>query len=428
MRVHRPVAFSALTLAAALLSGCGPAEPAAAPALPKLTRADVVDRTSLFKHAPVGDPVEGQPWIAHIKAADLDGDGLTDLLVCDARRNSVSWLRQEAPGRFAAEAVLGANLPAPVHVEPFDLNGDGHLDLLVAGMGEIFPNNDRIGTVYVLENDGRRHFKTRILAERIARVTDVQAADLNGDGRPDLAVGQFGYDQGEIRWMENKGDGTFASHTLLNLSGTINVVIADFNRDGHPDIAAIVSQQYEEIHLFENDGRGNFKGRVIWGSTNEDYACSGMILADLNRDGRPDLVFSNGDGFGPTTVPGGRPWHGVQWLENTPDGYFRFHRVGDLAGAYSPVAIDLDADGAMDVVACSGFNDWSKPGAHSLLWFRNDGRENFTPHLLDATTTHLTTLTSGVFTANGKPSIVSGAFHAYPPHDRLTRLLLWSQP
>ena len=89
--------------------------------------------------------------------------------------------------------------------------------------------------------------------------------------------------------------------------GWINVCINDFNDDGHPDISAQFSQHWKEIHPFENDGKGNFTDRIIWGSTNHDFASSGMTTADLNQDGRPDLVFANGDGFGPTLKPGPRP-------------------------------------------------------------------------------------------------------------------------
>lgn len=120
--------------------------------------------------------------------------------------------------------------------------------------------------------------------------------------------------------MKQTAPWEFESETLLRLSGAINVCVADFNQDGHLDIAAQVSQQWEEIHLFENDSQGAFTSRAIWDSTNEDYASSGMTTSDLNQDGLPDLLFSNGDGFGPNPVPGPRPWQGAQWLEGLGGG------------------------------------------------------------------------------------------------------------
>jgi hypothetical protein len=225
--------------------------------------------------------------------------------------------------------------------------------------------------------------------------------------------------------MKNLGGWRFESHILLNLSGTINVAIADLTGDGKPDIVALVSQQWEEVHLFTNEGAGHFKDKVIFGSTNEDYASSGLRLSDLNHDGRPDVLFTNGDGFGPTPQPGPRPWHGVQWLENLGAGKFQFHRIGDLPGAYSPIGVDLDHDGAMDVIALSAFNEWDKPKAVSMVWFRNDGKQNFTPHVLAYAPTHLLTIDAADFNHDGQVTLVTGAFHAYPPFDRMSRVTLW---
>lgn len=361
--------------------------------------------------------------ISHVIAVDLDHDGKSDVVACDDNANTVVWLRQTIPGTFV-ESVLVSSLAAPVHVEAVDMDGDGDLDLLVACMGQVFPSNEKIGSVVILENDGQQHFTRHVIAENISRVTDVRAGDFNGDGKLDLAVGQFGYDQGEIRWMENLGKWTFASHILLNRSGTVNVCVADMNGDHTLDIVAVVSQEWEEVYLFENDGRGKFTNKIVYGSTNEDYGSSGISLSDLNRDGRPDVLYTNGDGFDYAS-PGSRPWHGLQWLENLGQGAFRFHRIGDLPGAYSPVGVDLDGDGATDIVAVSGFNDWANPKSDSLVVFHNDGKMNFTMRVLARAPTHLVFCAAADLDGNGKPVLVTAGFHAYPPFNRMSRLLIW---
>jgi hypothetical protein len=307
------------------------------------------------------------------------------------------------------------------------MRGTGHYDLLVASMGVVFPDNDKIGSVVILENDGHEHFTKRVLADHIARVTDVEAGHFTHSGRLDLAVGQFGYDQGEIRWMENMGNGQFQSHNLLNLCGTINVCVADMTGDGNQDIVAVVSHHWQEIYLFKNDGNGNFTNRVIWGSTNEDYGSSGISLCDINRSGRPSILFTNGDGFD-YAEPGARPWHGVQWIENLGGGKFKYHRIGDMAGAYSPVGVDLDGDGNIDIVAVSGFNDWNDPESASLVVFQNDGHMNFTPHVLAHVPTHLITVAAADLDGNGSPVLITGGFHAYPPWENMSRISIWRRP
>ncbi len=378
---------------------------------------------------PIGAPVDQPPWIAHVLPVDLDQDGLMDFVFCESRQSRIVWLRQTSPGKFE-EIVLAENMRAPVHVEAADMDGDGDLDLIVSSMGVVFPDNDKIGTVFVLENDGHQHFTPHIVLENTSRVTDARAADLNGDGKMDIALAQFGYDQGEVSWLERTGPWEFRRHVLLELSGAINVCIADFNGDHRPDIVALVSQQWEEIYYFENKGGGEFSTQRIWGSTNEDYGSSGISVCDLNRDGRPDILYTNGDGFGPAATPGPRPWHGVQWLENKGDGLFRYHRIGNLPGAYSPVGVDLDGDGAMDVVAVAAYADWTNKNRNlvSLMWFRNDGHENFEPRILARVPKDQITLAAADVDGKGHPSLVTGGFYLYPPYSDMGRITLWRRP
>jgi hypothetical protein len=407
-----------------LLAGCAPSKEETPI---KLGVTPIVDDLGRFTAEAVGTPVTENPWISHVTIADLDQDGLPDILATDDRLNAIVWLRQVRPGHFE-ESVLCGDLPGVVHVEAVDFNHTGHQDLLVACMGEVFPNNDKIGSVIILENDGHQHFTRHVLLDHVARVTDVQAANLAGhkDGKLDLAVGQFGYNQGEIRWMKNLGDWKFESHILLSLSGTINVCCADLCGHGYTDIVAVVSQEWEEVVLFKNDGSGNFTNIVLFGSTNEDYGSSGISLCDLNGDGRPDILYTNGDGFG-YADPGTRPWHGVQWLENRGDGHFKYHRLGNLAGAYAPVGVSLDHDGVMDVVCVSGFNDWRDKQAASLVVFKNDGKMNFTMHVLAHEPIMQVTCAAGNLDNSGLPSIVTGGFAAYPPFERMGRITVWRQ-
>jgi hypothetical protein len=377
-----------------------------------------------IRKSSIGDPMgDSKPWITNLTIVDLDTDGLKDVVACDAKLNRICWIRQTAPGAFS-EHKIGNEVRGPAHVSPCDIDLDGDLDLLIAKMGMIFPNNDKIGAVVVLENDGARGFTNRTLAEKVARVTDVRCGDLDGDGDQDLAVGQFGYDDGEIRWMENKGDWAFDSHVLLKLSGTINTPIMDMDGDGDLDIVALVSQEWEEIYVFENDGAGKFETRRIYGSTNEDFGSSGISIVDLDLDGDADILYTNGDAFD-YIPPGPRPWHGVQWLENKGKLTFVYHRIGDLPGAFAANGVDVDRDGDLDVVAVSGFNDWDKLDASSMVWFENDADMGFVYHDLASDPTHLLVLDSADMDNDGWVDLVTGGFYAYPPYDRMGRVVFW---
>jgi len=363
------------------------------------------------------------PLIAHIQAVDLDENGLLDVIVCDDSGNFVSWIKQEPAGAFT-ETVLADDIIAPSHVQVFDFDMDGDKDLMVGVLGQLFPNNDKIGSVVILENTGDFKYKKRIVAEKIARVSDVRAGDLDNDGDNDLAVAQFGYDDGETRWIENLGNWEFESHILQYLSGPINVELTDIDSDNDLDIISLVSQEWEEIYCFINNGQGEFQPNLIFGSSNQDYGSSGIALSDLDKDGDQDILYTNGDAFD-YIPPQGRPWHGVQWLENKGGLEFEFHRITNFTGATNVRSADIDNDGDLDLFAVSAFNIWDDPTSKSFIWLENDGNMNFTNREIARNPTHLLTCEPGDFNNDGLIDVVTGGMHTYPPFDRMGRITLW---
>ena len=376
-----------------------------------------------FTPRPVGEPrgENERPQIAHIEIADLDGDGLLDILACDAGRHRVAWIRQFPAGAWT-ERPITEEIRAPAHVEPIDFDGDGDLDLIVGSLGELFPSDLRIGSVVVLENDGDQRFVPRVAADGIPRIADARAGDLDGDGDLDIAVAAFGYDHGETLWLENRGGWTFEAHVLQRFSGAVNALAADLDDDGDLDILALVSQEWEEIWAFPGP---QLRQQLLWGTTNPDFGSSWITLVDLDRDGDLDILHSNGDAFDYAPA-NSRPWHGVQWLENRGGMRFEPHRIADLQGASSPQAADLDGDGDLDVAVVSAYNQWDDASAHSLVWLENNGRMQFTKRRVARSPTHLITLAAGDLDGDGDADLVTGGMHISGPYDRMSRVTVWS--
>ncbi len=391
---------------------------------PETSKTDTVkDVTKLFTPIAIGNSFEEPPQISNLAAHDVDKDGLLDVVVCDIKNNTVSVIKQ-GPKDIFKETIVAENINAPAHVQVFDFDNDGDNDLIVALLGMLFPNNDRIGSVVVLENDGKNNFKKRIVAENIARVADVRAGDLDGDGDMDLAAAQFGYDDGETCWIENLGDWKFKNHSLQNISGPINVELVDIDFDNDLDIVSLVTQEWEKIYCFVNDGKGNFTSKQLWGSSNDDFGSSGISISDINKDGKPDILYTNGDAFD-YLPPLPRSWHGIQWLENMGDLKFKYHRVCNFPGAFSARSTDIDADNDADIFAVSGFNYWDKPDAESLVWLENNGDNTFKKRTLATSPTHLITLELGDFNNDNKMDMVTGGIYVYPPFENLKRITLW---
>ena len=380
-------------------------------------------KIDFLDRADIGQTFSEPPLIAHIQAVDLDEDGMLDVIVCDDKGNFVSWIRQSPLGVYT-EKILMDELLAPAHVQVFDFDLDGDKDLIVGLLGMLFPNNDKIGSVVILENDGQFNFSKRIVVEKIARVADVRAGDLDNDGDMDLAVAQFGYDDGETRWIENLGNWEFESHVLQYLSGPINVEIVDIDFDNDLDIISLVSQEWEEIYCFVNDGGGQFQPKLLFGSSNQDYGSSGIAMSDLDQDGDQDILYTNGDAFD-YIPPQGRPWHGVQWLENLGNLDFEFHRICNFTGATNVRAADIDNDKDLDLFVVSAFNIWDDPRSNSFIWLENDGKMQFTQHEITNDPTHLLTCEPGDFNNDGLVDVVTGGMHTYPPYNRMGRITLW---
>jgi len=371
----------------------------------------------------LGPPGRYLPSITHVRIVDLDGDGRADVLASDARRHRVLWYRQQADGSFM-EDPLGDELPCPAVFDVADLTGDGRLDVVVAVLGQVFPSDQRIGQIVLLERRGDT-VERRVLLDDLRRVADVQAGDLDGDGDTDVVAAVFGYHHGQLVWLENLGDGRFADHLLLATDGPSHARIADLDGDGRPEIVALVSQDHEEVWGFSRGESGTFVPRLLHAFPNFDLGATGLVVADLDGDGRDDLLVAAGDNL----EIGGhfpQPWHGCIWLRNRGDGSFDERRLPHVGGVYAAAVGDLAGDGRRDVAVASMFNDWRRSDSASLVILRNDGAGGFLPAALGAAPVSLATIAVGDVDGDGRDDIVTGALNlTEPPDARGGRLSLW---
>ncbi|MEX2399855.1 MAG: VCBS repeat-containing protein [Rhodothermales bacterium] len=378
-----------------------------------------------FEHTSIGRPpgTRGRPQVGNVNVVDLDGDGRKDVVVGDFERHRVSLVRREENGWREHDL---ASIPYPGHTEVGDFDGDGDSDIVVANVGSAVPTDNRVGSVVLLTRMEGLNFESTTILEGVGRVADVRPGDFDQDGDVDFVVAIFGFlNEGGIGWLERQADGSYRYHPLSDKQGGVNVLPTDLNGDGRLDFIALISQQYEEITAFVNQGGGRFTEQLLFKADSPTFGSSGIELVDLDRDGDVDVLFTNGDGFDLSSSMI-RPYHGVQWLENEGEYRFRYHDLLRLYGAYRAVPGDLDGDGDLDIIATSLLNDWSDPERMSLIWLENDGRQHFTPHGIGNTPASIITADVADLDGDGRLDIVTGSMPMSASDPRQGRVTVFS--
>jgi hypothetical protein len=356
------------------------------------------------------------PAVAHVQFVHLSDRRKLDVLVSDMANGKVYLLKPYQPAAELHVATDAVRYPA--HAEVADMDRDGIADLVIADLGSETSTDDRLGGVFWLRGNPDGSFKPHILANRLGRVADVQAADFDGDGDLDLIVADFGFlATGGILMLENRTtdpDRPVYVPSAVDLRhGAIHVPVADLNGDGRPDFVALISQEHETVVAFLNAGERRFTPEVIYAAPHPAFGSSGIQLVDLDGDGDLDVLLTNGDSMDSQML---RPYHGVQWLENQGSYPFRYHHLAAIYGAQRGLAADLDGDGDRDiVVACflpeSEYQDRrSKMNLDALIVLEQVAPGRFIRKSLETVTCDHVACDLGDFDGDGKVDLVTGNF------------------
>jgi hypothetical protein len=303
-----------------------------------------------------------------VAAADLNGDGKLDVVLAnqcrskDCTSGTVGLLFGKGDGTFDQGASYGSGGSQASWVAVADVNGDGRPDLLVAN--HCAAGNCANGIVGVLLQNPDGSFQTAVIYGSGGYDTySLGVSDLNGDGKPDLVVANqcstnVNCANGIVAVLLGNGDGTFQPAVTYSSAGmfAFSIAIADVNRDGKPDL--VVTNEYESsanqsngtVAILLGNGDGTFEPARIYQSGGR-YAYT-AVVADVNRDGNPDLLVTNQCGIGNNCVSGEL---GV--LLGNGDGTFLtavVNSIPQLTGLQQLAVADFDGDGTLDIASGAG--------------------------------------------------------------------------
>jgi hypothetical protein len=203
----------------------------------------------------------------------------------------------------------------------------------------------------------------------LRRPLHTSTVDFNRDGKTDYVVSAFGHNQGGLyAFIQNKKGG-FEKHPVREMAGATQSVTGDFNGDGWPDIIALFAHADEGIWLFANNQKGGFTEKNLLHFP-PVYGSSSFQLADFNRDGLPDILYTAGDNSDYSRIL--KPYHGIYIFLNKGNLQFEQSWFDPVNGATKAMAADFDSDGDLDIASIAFFADLRDKPGEKFLFFRNE--------------------------------------------------------
>ena len=250
----------------------------------------------------------GGGWPASVVAADLNNDGNPDLVVANCgtfingglcpsgSRGSVSAFLGNGDGTFQEPTTYDSGDFGAVQVAVADVNLDGKLDVLVANECGDAACID-IGGVTVLLGNGDGTLQSASAAWGQGAFW-MAVADVNADGRPDLLVLPGGSNNSEavMDVLLGNGDGSFQAPVIYRVPGIVSaqgLAVADLNQDGKLDLVAVGTNgnPTDKVGVLFGNGDGTFTQGSAYG-TGGRFVFS-VAVADVNGDGIPDVIVGN---------------------------------------------------------------------------------------------------------------------------------------
>jgi FG-GAP-like repeat/Chitobiase/beta-hexosaminidase C-terminal domain/Bacterial Ig-like domain (group 3) len=296
-----------------------------------LTTAQLGAGTASIAWVPTFTVTQTNPGGLQFAGGDFNGDGHADVAMVDPSTMTVGIYLGNGDGTYETGTALTL-MTNTTGVVAGDFNGDGILDLAVSSVGPIYLYTGYLA-IYLGHGDGT--FTLSSSAPTVGTSADVFAtADINGDGKLDLIINEAT----GTRILFGNGDGTFSQGPANGLPAT--AAVADLNGDGIPDIVVGNEDAYGAVYL--GNGDGTFHPAAAMPVSIDEPV---VAVGDFNGDGIPDLTMASPFGLGFTILLGKGDGSFTQAGDTS-----NF----TIGIARSIVAGDFNHDGKVDILISGG--------------------------------------------------------------------------
>ncbi|TAF02611.1 MAG: VCBS repeat-containing protein [Runella slithyformis] len=234
-------------------------------------------------------------------------------------------------------------------------------------MGLMDPSDKAKGELVKISSNKQQH----VLLNQLKRPVQISYGHLNADTVEDVLICNFGNELGNLTWYEG---GKLIPHVLKTAPGARIAYIKDLNGDKLNDIVVLAAQAREGIFVFYNRGNGDFDEKQVL-EFPVVYGSSFIDLADFNKDGFVDILFTNGDNADLSMSL--KAYHGIRIFMNDGKNNFKQSYFYPMFGASKALAVDFDLDGDLDIAAISFFTNPDQKPNEGFLLLKNNGKNQF---------------------------------------------------